>query len=138
MRICDRLHSLPKEIGYMTSLIRFRVGNNALTELPVEFERLTLLEDLSFNSNQISIIPLVLGNLKKMRNINYDNNPIKNPREDVLAQGSESLILYMQRMYESALTNGLEMIDAQLKHFPLETLTVPKLHSLRLGRYSEK
>jgi Leucine-rich repeat (LRR) protein len=115
LRICDRLHSLPKEMGYMTSLIRLRVGNNALTELPVELERLTLLEDLSF-----------------------DNNPIKNPREDVLAQGSESLIFYMQRMYESALTNGLEMIDAQLKHFPIETLTVPKLHSLRLGRYSEK
>ena len=32
----------------------------------------------------------------------------------------------------------LGAIDAQLKHFPLETLTVPKLHSLRLGRYSEK
>jgi Leucine-rich repeat (LRR) protein len=67
-----------------------------------------------------------------MRNINYDNNPIKNPREDVLAQGSESVILYLQRMYQSALSNGLEMINANLKHFPVEALTVPKLHSLTL------
>jgi len=103
-----------------------------IQEIPTEFEKMVLLEDLSFNSNQISVIPLVLGNLRRMRNINYDNNPIKSPREDVLAQGSESVILYMQRMYQSALKSGLEMVNANLKHFPVEALTVPKLHSLIL------
>ena len=103
-------------------MIRLRCGNNLLHALPLELEKLSLLEDVSFNSNQVAVIPLVLGNLQRLRNINYDNNPIKSPRQDVLAQGAEALILYIQRLYQSALTSGLEMINANLKHFPVETL----------------
>ena len=106
----------------MTSLMRLRLGNNMIEEIPAELEHLTLLEDLSFNANHISVIPIVVGNLARLKNINYDNNPIKSPRQDVLAQGAEALILYIQRLYQSALTSGLEMINANLKHFPVETL----------------
>ena len=128
----NRLRALPREIGFMTSLMRLRLGNNMIEEIPAELEHLTLLEDLSFNANHISVIPIVVGNLARLKNINYDNNPIKSPREDVLSAGGQALCLYFQKLYQSALTKGLDMSHAGLRHFPTETLTVPKLASLNL------
>jgi leucine-rich repeat protein SHOC2 len=128
----NRLVNLPGEIGGLTSLVRLRVGHNLLESLPLELGLVGNLEELSFDANLISIIPIVLGKLERLRHINFDANPVKSPREDVLKQGGESLILYLRRLYASALSCGLEMSHSGLRNFPLEACTIPSLHSLRL------
>mmetsp|Transcript_5864 Transcript_5864/g.18920 ORF Transcript_5864/g.18920 Transcript_5864/m.18920 type:complete len:3255 (-) Transcript_5864:1891-11655(-) len=128
----NRLTALPEEIGALASLVRLRLGNNLLVSLPSELGFSTSLEELSFQSNQISVIPVAVGNLPKLRIINFEGNPIDSPRGDVLKLGSDGVILYLRKLYQSAISSGLDLALSGLHSFPIDACTIPGLHSLVL------
>jgi len=77
---CNRLRSLPREIGQLTALVDIYLGTNQLTSLPVEFCNLLLLKDIDIQSNRFERFPPEIGELNPSR-LACDGSPMLRAEE---------------------------------------------------------
>jgi Leucine-rich repeat (LRR) protein len=109
----NRIESLPPEIGNLQNLEVLNLNANLLTELPPEIGQLSNLCMLWIADNQIQRLPVEMGNLSGLLTpddcpavtefhlsqdygLNIDNLPLIYPPNEILAQGDNAVILYLQ------------------------------------------
>jgi Leucine-rich repeat (LRR) protein len=92
------LHSIPPEIGYLTSLVKIDLSGNEIKELPKEIFQITDLEILDLSANLLSDLPIdEIDNLKKLRILNISNNQFKKdfdfklPNTSIILENPHSL-----------------------------------------------
>lgn len=93
----NQIHSLPSEIGRLTSLeVLILNGNfNNLTEVPESISDLCNLRELDLSDNQIRALPDRFGRLEKLSKLNLDQNPLEVPPMVVVNKGPKAVKDFM-------------------------------------------
>jgi len=134
------LTELPPEIGLLTRLTKLYLYNNQLITLPSEIGQLTKLTTLRLDYNKLTALPLEIGlliNLKEpsaYRGLKLDNNPLESPPPNIVKQGTEAILTYLQaqlpemgkKQCPSKLTPNLEAQDEQLDELVEKKLSEEK------------
>ncbi|KAH8297398.1 hypothetical protein KR044_011271, partial [Drosophila immigrans] len=119
---CNLLRSLPMELGGLKMLRELNISLNRFDHLPTCIYELENLETLIGNDNQIreidasenglgalsqlgtlnlsnnniQIVPPVLGNLTNITELQLSGNPFRQPRHQILAMGTASIMDYLR------------------------------------------
>ena len=79
---CERLTSLPTELGNLTNLSTLNLARNLLTSVPAELGNLTNLRMLDLSGNELTSVPAELGRLTGLETLNLADNQIQSlPKE---------------------------------------------------------
>ena len=70
----NRLTSLPKSLGNLTSLTKLDLSGNRLTSLPKSLGNLTSLTKLDLSGNRLTSLPKSLGNLTSLTKLDLSGN----------------------------------------------------------------
>lgn len=118
----NQLHDLPRELRLLTTLRELNLNNNAFEVIPscvtelvnleillmadnkiVEIDateaglaKLKRLSTLDLANNNIENVPPILGNMKQIRALELNGNKFRQPRHQILAQGTESIMSYLR------------------------------------------
>jgi internalin A len=97
----NQLTQWPPEIGQLTKLTVLTLHDNKLTQLPPEIGQLTNIEQLILGNeygggNEIKVLPPELGQLTKLRTLEVYNNPLESPPPEIVKQGTEAILAYLQ------------------------------------------
>lgn len=99
----NELKGLPSSIGKLTYLEVINVGSNFndLTALPDTIGNLTNLRELDICNNQIYELPITFGRLVNLNKLNVDQNPLMIPPKEVVDEGVDAVKVYMsKRLYD--------------------------------------
>jgi hypothetical protein len=100
----NHLISIPPEIGQLVNLQELFLDHNELTGFPPEIGQLTNLCALTFLNNHITHLPTEFRYLKNLGRNNcrglyifyYEDNPLVSPPAEVMAQGIDAIMAYLQ------------------------------------------
>jgi hypothetical protein len=101
----NQLSNLPPEIGKLDNLTTLYLNGNQLDSLPHEFAQLTSLCFLDLRHNQFQSLPIELGQLMRLADhycsyqeagLYLDYNPLISPPEEVLAEGTSTILAYLR------------------------------------------
>ena len=112
---CNKLTSLPAEIGYMKNLYYLSVTKNRLTSLPPTLGLLTKLVELKASNNNLVTLPKEIGNLKNLMYLSLDQNAITSI-PSTLAKCTKLI--------------ALNLSQNQLHHLPAELLRLKHLRRI--------
>ena len=73
---CNKLTTLPAEIGQLSQLQTFYCDNNKLTVLPTEIGQLSQLREFSCSYNQLTVLPTEIGQLSQLQSFYCNNNQL--------------------------------------------------------------
>lgn len=90
------ISSLPKEIGFLPSLLKLDVSGNTISFIPTSFTRLISLEFLNFSDNKIELFPYFLGYLPSLKVIFCQRNPFQNIQMNEITHSSVSLLCHIR------------------------------------------
>jgi Leucine-rich repeat (LRR) protein len=93
---CNKLRSVPVEIGMLTSLRVLRLANNMIEHLPSSVGKCKRLEEIDVHNNLLSVLPFDLGSIPPLTALNCDGNPLREPPLEVVLQGQQRLITYIR------------------------------------------
>ncbi|XP_034477677.1 leucine-rich repeat-containing protein 40 [Drosophila innubila] len=119
---CNLLRSLPLEFAGLRMLCELNISHNRFDQLPrciYELENLeTLIANdnkirevdasenglgalsrlsyLDLSNNDIQVVPPVLGNLTNIVNLQLSGNPFRQPRHQILAMGTATIMDYLR------------------------------------------
>lgn len=118
----NQLSDLPRELALLVTLRELNVNNNALCNIPrcifelvnleillmadnriVEIDatdeglaNLKRLNTLDLSNNNIENVPPILGRMKQIRALELTGNKFRQPRHQILAKGTESVMSYLR------------------------------------------
>lgn len=118
----NKFTTLPSEIGLLLTLRELNLNNNNLEAIPVcvfdlvHLEILLLADNkiteidatgeglgalkrlatLDLSNNNIEVVPPILGNMKQIRALEITGNKFRQPRHQILAKGTESVMAYLR------------------------------------------
>ncbi|XP_030379233.1 leucine-rich repeat-containing protein 40 [Scaptodrosophila lebanonensis] len=119
---CNLLRNLPNEFGALQMLCELDISHNRLDKLPLCIGELQNLEVLLANdnhirelnasesglgglkrlitldlrNNDIDTVPPVLGNLTNIKRLKLTGNPFRQPRHQILSQGTAAIMEYLR------------------------------------------
>lgn len=119
---CNMLRDLPMEFAGLQSLRELNISHNRLDRLPPCLFELDALEkliahdnqireldasenglgalrylnSLDLSNNNIQMVPPVLGNLTNITDLKLSGNPFRQPRHQILAQGTAAVMDYLR------------------------------------------
>eukprot|EP00961_Rhodomonas_salina_P157769 2123807-Rhodomonas_salina.1 len=91
---------------------------------------------MDVHNNQLSMLHPEFGFLRSMENMDLDQNPLTSPPLDVLDQGTETILDYLRRLFESRRTCRLELNGYKLTALPIEVCNLTHLTDLQLANNS--
>lgn len=93
----ERIPSSIVELGRLEILL---MGGNKIAEIDASEERglgkLKRLHTLDLSNNNIDVVPPLLGNMKQIRALELNGNRFRQPRAQILAKGTESIMAYLR------------------------------------------
>jgi Leucine Rich Repeat (LRR) protein len=105
----NELRNIPIEIGNLSNLQILSLANNRLNTLPAEIGNLTNLCLLDIGNNELQYLPQTFSNLKQLtkvqddrclgvnfRTLVLDGNPLITPPQEVIDEGTESVLAYLR------------------------------------------
>jgi Leucine-rich repeat (LRR) protein len=101
LELCyNELGSVPRTIGFNTSLRRLKLSYNALVSIPPEIGMLTHLEELQLTHNQLSVLPAELGALLppkgKLTGLGLTANYFKAPLSQIITRGTPATLRFLR------------------------------------------
>jgi len=105
------LTRLPDDIGRLTNMTIFSVGNNNLTSLPESVGNLKNLTAISAPYNNLRALPESIGNLKKLTDVMINHNEFTEI-PPVLSKVTKLRSLYLSE------NKNIKKISEQIKRFP--------------------
>jgi hypothetical protein len=96
------LTAVPEQIRQLSALTSLDLSGNRLTAVPEQIGRLTALTDLSVSRNRLTAVPEWIGRLTALTRLSLSGNRhLPSPLREVLAQGTEAVLAFLQALAES-------------------------------------
>ncbi|OQR93158.1 hypothetical protein THRCLA_08532 [Thraustotheca clavata] len=111
----NHLTQFPLSLCCLPSLTSLSAANNTLTTLPNAFGTLVKLKILRLDWNQIRELPLSFRFLVNLEEIHMEHNPLVLPPLDVVYEGAQKVIAYVQMKYFEWLRQERRTIVEQLE-----------------------
>lgn len=97
----NSLERIPDCVTELSHLEILLLGDNKVAEIDVTSEggglaKLERLNTLDLSNNNIEVVPPLLGNMKQIRALELNGNKFRQPRHQILAQGTESIMSYLR------------------------------------------
>ncbi|CAK4129559.1 unnamed protein product [Aphanomyces euteiches] len=109
------LTSLPEVLCTLPALTSLSASNNALTTLPDTIGTLSSLRSLRLDWNRINELPYSFRHLHNLSEIHMERNPMTMPPLDVVYQGAQTVVAYMEQRYIAWLRQERRKIVEQLE-----------------------
>ncbi|KYQ89230.1 hypothetical protein DLAC_09885 [Tieghemostelium lacteum] len=91
----NKIKKFPKVFLSMPHLLTLDLSNNRIESLPKEINQISCLKELYIANNQIAIVPLQISELTLFI-FSIENNPITYPPKEIIEQGFEALLDFIQ------------------------------------------
>ncbi|XP_065906016.1 leucine-rich repeat-containing protein 40-like isoform X2 [Dysidea avara] len=93
----NRLKALPRVLYSINSLENVFASDNQITDINVDgLLQLPMISCLDLQNNDISQVPPQLGNVSTLRSLMLSGNPFRQPRANILAKGTTTLLEYLR------------------------------------------
>jgi internalin A len=101
LQLCyNKLVTLPRHIGYNTSLTRIKLAYNNITSIPGELGLLSNLSDLQLTHNQLQTLPAELGAILPpdgaLTELGLTANYFKAPLSQIILRGTAATLRYLR------------------------------------------
>jgi hypothetical protein len=134
--MCQKLKTIPKEIGNLINLKYLYVSHNKLKTIPVEIGNLINLEHLDLSKNNLTIIPAELGNLINLERLYLFNNSLTIiPNEicnminlEVLMLNNNKITTILNEIGNLINLHTLYLTNNKLKTIPIEITNIRNAH----------
>ena len=93
----NRFVVIPKVLFTLPKLQTILIANNQLSEIDVDgLLQLKTLHTLDLSNNNIARIPPQLGNVSWLKSLTLDGNSFRNPRPQIMTQGTQFILGYLR------------------------------------------
>ena len=118
----------------LSGLTTLNLSGNAFEDLPEQIPNLTCLKTLTFDENRLRVLPPGLGAITSLTKLSFKGNPVESPPEEVIDRGTEAILIYLRRLWDSRLTEKLDLSSQGIETLHVSVCHLTALTELTLDK----